>query len=395
MARKIRDKIYYNSMQQLRESASTVNSQTVYAVEYDNNGKITRCYGTVTITDAGAGYAKGCVYVKTDGAAGSTFYINEGSSSSCDFNVMETSASTITGVTADYGLLGSATEGTATLSLGLAVRNESGSTITKGSLVRVSGLSSGAIPLITLADADGGTGFQAQYVLTADIANNANGNVYRVALVTGLNTNALNAGDIVYLSGTAGAYTASAPVGDIQCVQRVGMVIVKNATTGSILFDIRQPEKIGSNEIQDGAITTNKQSTAARTRVAVIPFSLPAPTGADQLGLPRANFICSQAFTVVSVKVFSTTATTGANATNHYEFMARNTTAAANLHTVTTSTQGAEISANAAKTITVSQNLSFTANQVFQLNVDIKDDGSAGPTNLSAADLSAVLEYTI
>ena len=42
--------------------------------------------GTSVPTDATAGYAKGCLYIKTDGGIGSTLYVNEGSNTSCDFN---------------------------------------------------------------------------------------------------------------------------------------------------------------------------------------------------------------------------------------------------------------------------------------------------------------------
>lgn len=45
-------------------------------------------YGTTVPSDTTAGYAAGCIFFKTNGAAGSVVYINEGTSSSCDFNPM-------------------------------------------------------------------------------------------------------------------------------------------------------------------------------------------------------------------------------------------------------------------------------------------------------------------
>jgi len=42
--------------------------------------------GTTVPTDATAGYAPGCIFIKTDGGAGTTLYINEGTAASCDFN---------------------------------------------------------------------------------------------------------------------------------------------------------------------------------------------------------------------------------------------------------------------------------------------------------------------
>lgn len=102
---------------QLLGAVRTINSQSIRVVEEDENGKVTRCRGTVTVTDGGAGYAVGCLYFKTDGSIGSVAYINEGSTTSCDFNVIESSASNITSVTASTGLTGGGTEGAVTLSV--------------------------------------------------------------------------------------------------------------------------------------------------------------------------------------------------------------------------------------------------------------------------------------
>lgn len=42
--------------------------------------------GTSVPADGTSGYQKGCIYIKTDGGAGTTLYINEGTAASCDFN---------------------------------------------------------------------------------------------------------------------------------------------------------------------------------------------------------------------------------------------------------------------------------------------------------------------
>jgi hypothetical protein len=44
--------------------------------------------GTTVPTDTTAGYPKGAIFLKTDGGANTTLYVNEGSSTSCDFNAM-------------------------------------------------------------------------------------------------------------------------------------------------------------------------------------------------------------------------------------------------------------------------------------------------------------------
>jgi len=52
----------------------------------DKQGNKLRGRGDTVPTDADAGWAKGAVFIKTDGGAGTTMYVNEGSATSCDFN---------------------------------------------------------------------------------------------------------------------------------------------------------------------------------------------------------------------------------------------------------------------------------------------------------------------
>lgn len=252
-------------IRKLRGRTVTINSQDIEVLDRDDTstGYVRYCSGTVTITDGGAGYAVGCIYVKTNGSAGTVLYINEGTTSSCDFNPVETPSAVITGVTADTGLVGGGAAGTVTVSRGLSVRNETGGTLVKGTLVRISGYSAGQnLPLIVTADANTAAG-QATYVLTADITNNSNGTAYGVAIVTNINTDAAAAvGDPLYLSETAGAFTPTAPTSVDAFAQKVGIVVTKNATTGSALFfpEFGIRDVVGRNEIRDGSITPSKES---------------------------------------------------------------------------------------------------------------------------------------
>lgn len=243
----------------------TINSQSVKVTARDASGNVSECNGTVTITDGGAGYAKGCRYTKTDGAVASTLFINEGSSSSCDFNAMETSASTVTGVTAGKGLTGGGSEGSVTLNLGVTVYNNLGSTLTPGTLVRLSGYTS--TNGITVAKADADALAYATHVVVDAITNNTAGVVYPVAVVTGLATNGTSIGDAVYLDATtAGGFTFSAPSGADQFVQVVGYVKVVHASTGEIAFNPGfSLKKAGTSLLQDSAITTAKIAANAVT----------------------------------------------------------------------------------------------------------------------------------
>lgn len=55
--------------------------------------------GTTVPSDASSGYAPGCIFVDQDASAGSQFYINEGSATSCDFNPLSSTSGSFTSIT--------------------------------------------------------------------------------------------------------------------------------------------------------------------------------------------------------------------------------------------------------------------------------------------------------
>jgi len=134
----------------------------------------------------------------------------------------------------------------------LPVDNSTGGSLAAGTLVYISGYDAGnGAPQITKADADSR---QAEYVLNAAIANGAAGVVYRGYTLGSLDTSGSSVGDPIYLSATAGSWTATALTGSAQLSQRVGVVVTSHASTGSILFDLPgEVLKIGSGQIQSGA----------------------------------------------------------------------------------------------------------------------------------------------
>ncbi len=95
-----------------------VGTPVVEVLEVDSNRDVLLARGATVPTDADAGYAKGCKFIKTDGGVATTVYLNEGSATSADFNAVESSASTITSVAAGNGLTGGGTEGAVTLTVG-------------------------------------------------------------------------------------------------------------------------------------------------------------------------------------------------------------------------------------------------------------------------------------
>ena len=136
--------------------------------------------------------------------------------------------------------------------LGIPVDNSTGGTLTAGTLVYVSGYdASTSAPQITKADADSRL---AEYVLQADISNGSAGYAFRGYTLGSLDTSGSSVGDPIYLSATAGSWTATALTGSAQLSQRVGVVVTSHASTGSILFDLPgELLKIGSGQIQTGA----------------------------------------------------------------------------------------------------------------------------------------------
>lgn len=117
------------------------------------------------------------------------------------------------------------------------VYNGTGSTISKGSVVAVSG-AQGQRPSVVLADADsealsaGTLGIAAE-----DIANGAEGFVCTFGLVRGINTSAFTAGAPIYLSQTAGAFTATRPTAPAHTVF-LGWVISINSSSGELFVNI-------------------------------------------------------------------------------------------------------------------------------------------------------------
>lgn len=65
-----------------------INSITIQALDYDGDGNILRASGT-TVPTGGAGYAKGCLFMKTDVATGTKgLYENEGTVDAASFNLV-------------------------------------------------------------------------------------------------------------------------------------------------------------------------------------------------------------------------------------------------------------------------------------------------------------------
>lgn len=138
------------------------------------------------------------------------------------------------------------------------VRNETGSTLTKGTVVYINGASGNkALVSRALASADA-TSAQTFGVVQADIPTNNNGYVVVKGDLIGLDTSAYVDGTQLYLSGSvAGTYTSTKPVAPIHMVY-VAVVTRQHATQGQIEVSIQNGYEL--DELHDVLIVskTNK-----------------------------------------------------------------------------------------------------------------------------------------
>lgn len=136
----------------------------------------------------------------------------------------------------------------------LQVRNNSGATINKGTVVYINGATAG-YPTIAKAIANSdSTSAQTLGLVQDNISNNSNGVVVLVGQITGLDTSAYAAGTQLYLSGTtAGAYTSTKTLAPTHLVY-VGIVSTSNAVNGAIEVKIQNGYEL--EEIHDVAISS-------------------------------------------------------------------------------------------------------------------------------------------
>jgi hypothetical protein len=134
------------------------------------------------------------------------------------------------------------------------VRNTTGATLTKGTIVYISG-ATGNKPTVSKAIATGdSTSAQTFGMCQANIANNSNGYVVCVGDITGLDTSALTEGAQLYLSSTtAGTYTTTKQLAPAHLVY-IGVVTRSHPTQGQIEVKIQNGYEL--DEIHDVAISS-------------------------------------------------------------------------------------------------------------------------------------------
>jgi Collagen triple helix repeat (20 copies) len=131
--------------------------------------------------------------------------------------------------------------------------NGTGSTITKGQVVYISG-GQGQRPSVTLAQANGDATSARTFGVAAEaIANGAEGIVVEYGIVQGIDTSSYSVGQTLYLSSTTpGAFQTTKPVAPAHMVY-VANVISVNASSGRIFVKVQNGYEL--DEIHDVLIS--------------------------------------------------------------------------------------------------------------------------------------------
>ncbi len=131
----------------------------------------------------------------------------------------------------------------------LIVRNDTGVTITKGSVVYISG-GLGNKPLVTLASASSESASSKTIgVMQDDLANNEEGRCLVSGILEDVNTNSYAAGDRLYLSITAGQWTTTRYQPPVGHQVYIGTVVRSHINFGRIAITIQNGFEV--NELHD------------------------------------------------------------------------------------------------------------------------------------------------
>lgn len=211
--------------------------------------------GTGATTAAGARTALG---LGTAATTNSTDYATAAQGTKADTAVQTVASAdgtvTVTGTTAiDLAVASVAT-------VIARVRNNTGSTITKGSAVYITG-AVGQLPTVALARANtDATSAQTLGLMAADLPNNTNGNVVVIGRLSNLNTSAFTDGQQLYLSSaTAGVLTATKPYAPAHLVY-VAVVEHAHPTQGLLFVKVQNGYELDELHDVSAQTPTNGQT---------------------------------------------------------------------------------------------------------------------------------------
>ena len=129
------------------------------------------------------------------------------------------------------------------------VKNTSGSSMTKGQAVYVSGADGTNVTISLSAASTEPTSSKTLGLLAQDLSNNAFGYVIETGLLAGIDTSAATAGQTVWLGNTPGSRVYGAPPAEPSHSVYLGVVARSNVNNGEILVKVQNGYEL--NELHD------------------------------------------------------------------------------------------------------------------------------------------------
>jgi hypothetical protein len=166
--------------------------------------------------------------------------------------------STLTSVDGSVAITGSGTtrnlSAAYTTDVVVLVRNTTGTTLTKGTVVYITGATGQTSTVSRAIASSDATSAQTLGMVREDIGNNATGYVVAIGLITNINTSAYTDGQQLYLSGSvAGGVTATKPYAPTHLVY-VGVVEYAHPVNGKIFVKVQNGYEL--DELHDVSAQT-------------------------------------------------------------------------------------------------------------------------------------------
>jgi hypothetical protein len=147
--------------------------------------------------------------------------------------------------------------------LEVTVKNVSGGSLAKGVVVHAAPTASppsGNVIEVIAADANDAAKMPAIGVLNETIADEAEGEAVMFGAVSGIDTSSFSIGDELYVSETAGEFTATKPTAFSSQVQKIAVVIKSHATNGLIkVFGAGRANDVPNRVDRDMNFTDNSK----------------------------------------------------------------------------------------------------------------------------------------
>jgi hypothetical protein len=252
-------------------------------------------YITTAATTAGtaisivSGSATSGYVLTANGTGGVSFQAAPGGAGSLStvIGVSPASVATASGtatVSIDQAAITGATSATNSEVLRSYVKNSTGSTINKGSVVYITG-SDGTNALIGLSSASTeATSSKTLGILASTLTNNAFGYVIKDGQLSGIDTSAATAGSSVWLGNTLGSFVFNTPPAEPSHSVYLGVVTKANASTGEIVvkvqngYELDELHDVSAASPTDLDILQYKSSSALWTKASIANAGIAAST---------------------------------------------------------------------------------------------------------------------